>query len=109
MNEAEPARFSTTNPPDGISGRGGTGQSFRQSPNRSEQADDSAVGSLPTSETVSERLSRVAELGAILPTSLVSLHFVLIKQRHNCAAHGNIRQFHAATMHHPIRIGYTVR
>jgi hypothetical protein len=77
QNKTEPARFSTTNPPDGNSGKGRLGQSFRQSPNRSEQADDSAVGSLPTSETGSGRFSRVAELGALLPASLDSEHFVV--------------------------------
>jgi hypothetical protein len=36
-----------------------------------------SVGSLPTSETGSGRFSRVAELGALLPASLVSRHFVV--------------------------------
>jgi hypothetical protein len=37
----------------------------------------SSVGSLPTSGTGSGRFSRVAELGALLPASLVSRHFVV--------------------------------
>jgi hypothetical protein len=37
-----------------------------------------SVSSLPTSETGSGRLSRVAELGALLPAFLDSMHFVVV-------------------------------
>jgi hypothetical protein len=44
-----------------------------------------SVGSLPTSETGSGRFSRVAELGALLPASLVSRRFVVKTKTRLCS------------------------